>query len=93
MTYPDGFHTHTRVQRFYFDRDFMLRRMNYKADVNGCVASHYCYDAKPFDGIVFPTLRRVVRRTAEGSMLSDPTAFLLDYVNVTVRSSNTNIGD
>src|SRR5258705_4783 len=46
--------------------DFMLRRLDYVTDVLGGVAAHYCYDHVTIDGLVFPTLRRVVRRTPEG---------------------------
>jgi hypothetical protein len=37
-----------------------------------------------FDGIVTPTLRRVVKRTPEGAMLSGPSAFVLDYTEVRI---------
>jgi hypothetical protein len=39
------------------------------------------------DGLVFPTLRRVVRRTPEGPLLSGRTSFILDYTNLVVRKS------
>jgi hypothetical protein len=35
-------------------------------------------------GLVFPTLRRVVRRTPEGPLLSGRTSFILDYTNLVV---------
>jgi hypothetical protein len=48
----------------------MLKRLDYTTDVIGGVATHYCYDPKTVDGIVIPTLRRVVRRTPEGPLIS-----------------------
>ena len=63
----------------------MLKRLDYTTDVLGGVAAHYCYDPMPFDGIIIPTLRRVVRRTPDGPLLSGRTSFLLDYVDVAVR--------
>ena len=51
-----------KVQQLYFGDDFMLRRLDYVTDVLGGVAAHYCYDNVTTDGLVFPTLRRVVRR-------------------------------
>ena len=53
--------------------------------VLGGVAAHYCYDPMTFGGVVIPTLRRVVRRTPDGPLLSGRTSFILDYVDVAVR--------
>jgi hypothetical protein len=85
VTYPDNIPAHTKVQKLYFDKEFMLKRLDYTADVLGGVAAHYCYDPMTFDGIVLPTLRRVVRRTEDGPLLSGRTSFILDYVDVSVR--------
>jgi hypothetical protein len=85
VTYPDDVPAHTKVQKLYFGGDFMLRRLDYVADVLGGVAAHYCYDHVMIDGLVFPTLRRVVRRTPEGPLLSGRTSFILDYTNLVVR--------
>jgi hypothetical protein len=49
------------TQELYFDGAFMLKRWDYETDVLGGVATHYCYDSKTVDGIIIPTLRRVVR--------------------------------
>lgn len=86
VIHPDDFPTHTKVQRFYFDsKDFLLRRIDYETVVAKGVASHYCFDYKSFDGIVIPTLRRVVKRLPDGtSVLSGPTSFGLQYVDVKV---------
>ena len=85
VTYPDDVPAHTKVQQLYFGDDFMLRRLDYTTDVLGGVAAHYCYDLVTIDGLVFPTLRRVVRRTPEGPLLSGRTAFILDYTDLAVR--------
>jgi hypothetical protein len=82
VTYPDNVPAHTKVQKIYFDHSFMLKRLDYITDVLGGVATHYCYDPKTVDGIVIPTLRRVVRRTPEGPLISGRTSFVLDYVDV-----------
>jgi hypothetical protein len=37
------------------------------------------------NGLIFPTLRRVVRRTPEGPLLSGRTSFILDYTNLVIR--------
>jgi hypothetical protein len=54
-------------------------------DVLGGVAAHYCYDHTTVHGFIFPTLRRVVRRTAEGPLLSGRSSFILDYTDLLVR--------
>jgi hypothetical protein len=86
VTHPDGFPTHTKVQRFYFDsKDFLLRRIDYETDVVGGVTSHYCFDYKTFDGIVIPTMRRVVRRLPDRTaVLMGPTSFGLQYIELKV---------
>ena len=85
VTYPDDVPAHTKVQKLYFGDDFMLRRLDYVTDVLGGVAAHYCYDHVTIGGLVFPTLRRVVRRTPEGPLLSGRTSFILDYTNLVIR--------
>jgi hypothetical protein len=85
VTYPDDVPAHTKVQKLYFDQSFMLKRLDYTTDVLGGVATHYCYDPIAFDGIVIPTLRRVVRRTPDRPLISGRTSFILDYVDVVVR--------
>jgi hypothetical protein len=79
VTYPQDVPAHCSVQRLYLDADGMLKRLDYVTDVLGGVGAHYCYDPKKFDGLVIPTLRRVVRRFPEGPRLSGPTSVLLDY--------------
>lgn len=86
VTYPDNIPAHTKTQKLYFDDAFMLKRWDYETDVLGGVAAHYCYDPVTVEGIVFPTLRRVVRRTSDGPLLSGRTSFVLDYTNVEVRT-------
>lgn len=84
VTYPPNIPAHTKTQKLYFDDEGMLKRLDYVTDVLGGVAAHYCYDPKSFAGLVMPTLRRVVRRTPEGPLLSGRTSFQLDYFEVEV---------
>jgi hypothetical protein len=86
VTYPDNIPAHTKTQQLYFDSAFMLKRLDYVTDVLGGVAAHYCYDPVTVDGLVFPRLRRVVRRTPEGPLLTGRTSFLLDYTNLEIRT-------
>jgi len=86
VTYPDHIPAHTSVQTLYFGEDFMLKRLDYTTDVLGGVGAHYTYDPKVIDGITFPHLRRVVKRTPEGPLINGPTSFALDYTDLRVRN-------
>jgi len=61
VEFPPDFPTHCRKQIFYFDRDFLLRRLDYTAEVVSrfARAAHICEDYHEFDGLKFPTKRRV----------------------------------
>jgi hypothetical protein len=84
VTYPADIHTHCRTQVFYFSDDGLLRRHDYATDVAGGVASHYCFDHVDFDGIVFPTLRRVVRRNDEVPDIAGRTGVLIQISHLIV---------
>jgi hypothetical protein len=100
VTFPDSYPTHSKVQLFYFDKDFMLRRVDYAPLAFKIPASHYCFDVKDISGIKIPTLRRVVIRKPQAPMangehalrgwtwLSGPSSFLLDYCHVVVRDDD-----
>jgi|SRR5271163_527667 len=68
VTFPETNANHNADQVFYFDGDFMQRRMDYAPDVAGGnnLVAHYTHDPKTFGGFVFPTRRRVHRRHADG---------------------------
>jgi len=85
VTFPTDIPTHCPEQIFYFDGKGLLQRVDYLTDVAGGVAAHYCYDHSWFGGILFPTLRRVVRRTPEGASPAQPTAILVQITDVLVR--------
>lgn len=61
VTYPAALHAHCSEQIFYFDQFGLLRRNDYRVDIigSGATSAHYSSDHKLFDGIVFPTKRRV----------------------------------
>jgi hypothetical protein len=65
--FPDTNANHNAKQVFYYDENFMQRRMDYSPDVTGSpLIAHYTYDEKTFDGFVFPTRRLIYRRDAQG---------------------------
>ena len=61
VTFPPEIPTHSRRQRFHFDDDGLLTRLDYTAEVFGRWARghHECRNHRSFDGLVFPTSRRV----------------------------------
>jgi hypothetical protein len=62
-SFPESIATHSDPQVFYFDADFAQRRMDYAPEViDNSPAAHYTSDHRRFDGIVFPTRRRVYPR-------------------------------
>lgn len=60
-TFPDGLPTHSRRQTFQFDDTGLLTRLDYTAEVFGkwARAKHVCSGHREFDGLVYPTSRRV----------------------------------
>jgi hypothetical protein len=68
VTFPPGLPNHSAQQTFYYDKDFLLRRMDYSPDVTGnSLIAHYAHDPRRFDGFVFYTRRAVHLRTPEGT--------------------------
>jgi hypothetical protein len=84
VAFPADIHTHCTTQVFYFGDDGLLRRHDYVTDVAGGVAANYCFDPVDFDGIVFPTLRRVVRRKDEVPNIAGPTAVLIQISHLII---------
>ncbi len=83
-TFPADLHVHYPVQTFYFDSRGYLVRNDYAPEVSGGgAASHYTFDHRVFDGFVFPTHRRVVRRDGENrTLLTAPSIFILEVGSV-----------
>jgi hypothetical protein len=86
VRYPNHIATHSREQVFYFDRDGLLRRHDYDAEVSGSSpAAHYVTDHKEFNGIVVPTTRRVHLRQPDGSFAPEPLVVSIDLRDVSFR--------
>ena len=67
VTFPKTIATHNPDQVFYFDADYLLRRLDYQPYVTGAPIAHYVSDPKEFDGFVFPTRRHVYPRNQDGT--------------------------
>lgn len=86
VTFPNAVHTHSRHQVFYFDAAGLLRRLDYTAEEFGkrADAAHYCFDHREFDGLTFPTRRRVFLRQADGRPRPWPLLIWIDIETVDV---------
>jgi hypothetical protein len=84
VIFPPSITVHCSEQKFYFNDAGYLVRNDYAPDVSGGTAAHYTYDHKKFDGFIFPTHRRVVRRdpTTGHTSLTGPSIFRLDIESV-----------
>jgi hypothetical protein len=87
VTYPDAWHTHCSRQIYYFDPRGLLRRNDYTAEVFGGWAKsvHICEGHRSFDGLVFPTKRRVYPRRRSNRRRAFPTLVEIDIHHVALR--------
>jgi hypothetical protein len=86
VKFPKEVPSHSEIQTYYFNDKGLLQRLDYETDVAGGVAAHYCYDHLPSGGIMFPTLRRVVKRSPQDvGLLGVPTGVLLTLTDIYVR--------
>jgi hypothetical protein len=70
--FPDGVHSHSREQSFYFGPDGLLRRHDYEVEVSGGTgAAHYLLDYVEVEGFRFPARREVFARGPDGSVSRD----------------------
>lgn len=86
VRFPECLDAHCREQRFYFDSEGMLRRHDYTAEVVASIANacHFSYEPRTFDGLVFPTRRRVVPRGPGGRPLPGPTIVSIELDSIRV---------
>ena len=85
VTFPATIANHNAEQVFYYDDQFMQRRMDYSPDVTGSPpVAHYTHDPETFDGFVFPTRRRVLLHDAEGRADQSFAPITVDVAKVTV---------
>jgi hypothetical protein len=84
VAFPEDVHTHCREQALYFDPRGLLRRHDYHPDVVSSLANaaHLCDGHHEFDGLVFPTTRRVVPKGPRGRPLRGPTVVSIDLDSI-----------
>jgi hypothetical protein len=71
VRFPPDVPSHARTTVFHFDERGLLERLQYTAEVFGkfARANHVCSQHRTFDGLVFPTVRRVTLRGTRGPVL------------------------
>ena len=90
VTFPPEFHTHCPTQKYYFDDQHQLRRLDYHVPIvgEGNDVAHYCLDHGNFDGLVVPTLRRVLI-IPDGIRSGGPSSVLMNISSVVVTDQET----
>jgi hypothetical protein len=78
--FPDDVPAHCKTQIFYFDRNYLLRRLDYTAEVvsRWAHAAHVCENYQDFDGFKIPTTRRVFPLLFSSQPLKRPVIVALD---------------
>ena len=80
VSFPNSLPTHCKKQIFYFDHDYLLRRLDYTAEVVSRWAhtAHICENYQDFDGLKIPTKRRVLPLLFGSKPLSGPIIVAID---------------
>ncbi len=81
--FPAHLATHSEVQDFFFDRDFMLRRHDYSVDVaGGFAAAQHVYEYVEADGLKLPSKRRAFMRGANDGAIAEPLMVSIDLSDI-----------
>jgi hypothetical protein len=85
VTFPDIIATHCAEQVFHIDGNGLIARLDYSAEISGGVpAAHYTSGYRTFDGIKFPTKRRVYRRNPDGTALTSAVTVAIDISDISL---------
>jgi hypothetical protein len=85
VTFPTTVPSHSREQIFYFDTKGLLRRHDYSVDILGGTSSaNYAMEYRTFNGLVYPTKRRVYAYGPDNRPLRDRLAVSLDFHEIVV---------
>jgi hypothetical protein len=83
--FPDTLASHSRVQEFYFNSDYLLCRHDYRVDVaGGFAAIQYVYDIVQADGFKLPSKRRAYRCDADDRPMADELMVSIDISDIHV---------
>ncbi len=82
--FPENIPTHSQTQVFYFDNNFILRRIDYNPEIYAAWAraAHYCFSYARFSGLLVPTRRSVFARKPNGASLTWPRLLWIEVADV-----------
>ncbi|MFB2598684.1 hypothetical protein ACEXQE_12885 [Herbiconiux sp. P17] len=82
IVFPDRIATHSKEQVIYIDEKGLIRRHDYTAGITGGgPGAHFLHDYREFDGIVFPTLRKVFPRQGDNSAAPEPLLIKMEFAS------------
>lgn len=83
VTFPDSIHSHTRVQKFYFGEDGLLRRHDYTVDIlGGGTGANYATAIHDVDGIKVPMRRRIWAYDDQEEVIPEPLLVAVDILSL-----------
>ncbi len=83
VTFPDTVHSHTRVQKFYFGEDGLLRRHDYTVDIlGGGTGANYATEIEEVDGIKVPMHRRIWAYDEHEEVVPEPLLVSVDILRL-----------
>jgi hypothetical protein len=86
VTLPPDIASHTAVQIFYYNEDFLQRRHDYTLDVaGGCNVAHFTDDFRDASGLRLPFRRRAYLCDSDYDVLRDRLLIWIDYSQIHFR--------
>jgi hypothetical protein len=83
VQFPARIASHSRLEEFYFDDNYLLRRHDYRVEVAGGFPTiHYVDDIVEADGVKLPTKRRAYRSDADGRPIPDELLVSIDLTDI-----------
>ncbi|MDW5329936.1 hypothetical protein [Plantactinospora sp. KLBMP9567] len=86
-TFPPDIATHSTEQTFYYDDSGLLRRHDYRVEIQGkapALAAHYTDAHRTVSGLVFPTHRYVVPVADDNTPLAGPIIISIDLAEINI---------
>jgi hypothetical protein len=86
VTFPDGWAYHSKEQVFYFDKNGLLKRLDYEVEISANTpAAQYVFDYREIQGIKLPTRRLVYGRDEHGHYSPIPLVVGIELLDVQFR--------
>ncbi len=83
VTFQANVPSHSAEQTFYFDKNGLLRRQDYSVEImGGTTSANYASNHQAFNGLVFPTKRRVYTAGPDNRPILDRVAVAIDILDI-----------